>query len=134
MPAPFVNPGKDRIGEIWFEATDGPVLPLMVKYLFTSEKLSVQVHPSQADPHPLITSEGACMGLPMIYSDRIGAVGPTDIAREGENVIVYPCGDTAALNLPPRSRIANWPRAMPNLTIWPYRQAASDTPPTDGAF
>jgi glycosyltransferase involved in cell wall biosynthesis len=57
----------------------------------------VLVHPSQADPHPLITSEGACMGLPMIYSDRIGAVGPTDIAREGENVIVYPCGDTAAL-------------------------------------
>ena len=25
------------------------------------------------------------------------SVGPTDIAREDENVIVYPCGDTAAL-------------------------------------
>lgn len=53
MPAPFVNPGKDRIGEIWFEATDGPTLPLMVKYLFTSEKLSIQVHPGNADAKAL---------------------------------------------------------------------------------
>ncbi|HEX4695914.1 glycosyltransferase family 4 protein [Sphingomonas sp.] len=55
------------------------------------------VHPSGADPHPLICSEGACIGLPMILSDRIGAVGPTDIAREGENALVFPCGDIAAL-------------------------------------
>jgi mannose-6-phosphate isomerase len=38
-----------RIGEIWFEAPDGRALPLLVKYLFTSEKLSVQVHPNDAD-------------------------------------------------------------------------------------
>jgi mannose-6-phosphate isomerase len=37
-----------RIGEIWFEAPDGRPLPLLVKYLFTSEKLSVQVHPDDA--------------------------------------------------------------------------------------
>ena len=45
LPAPFVDvPGK-RIGEIWFEPP--PELPqLLVKYIFTSEKLSVQVHPS----------------------------------------------------------------------------------------
>jgi mannose-6-phosphate isomerase len=36
------------IGEIWFEAPDGRALPLLVKYLFTSEKLSVQVHPDDA--------------------------------------------------------------------------------------
>lgn len=37
-----------QIGEIWFEPpaeNDG----LLVKYLFTSEKLSVQVHPSDQD-------------------------------------------------------------------------------------
>jgi mannose-6-phosphate isomerase len=37
-----------RIGEIWFEAPGGRPLPLLVKYLFTSEKLSVQVHPDDA--------------------------------------------------------------------------------------
>jgi glycosyltransferase involved in cell wall biosynthesis len=55
------------------------------------------VHPSQADPHPLICSEGACIGLPMLLSDRIGAVGPTDIAREGENALIFPCEDTKVL-------------------------------------
>lgn len=51
LPAPFVAPQGDRIGEIWFEPP--PELPqLLVKYLFTSEKLSVQVHPSAADALP----------------------------------------------------------------------------------
>lgn len=48
LPAPFSNASSDRIGEIWFEAEQGPALPLMVKYLFTSEKLSIQVHPNDA--------------------------------------------------------------------------------------
>lgn len=51
LPAPFVNPGTDRIGEIWFESEAGPPLALMIKYLFTSEKLSIQVHPSDAEAH-----------------------------------------------------------------------------------
>ncbi|MBV9841569.1 MAG: class I mannose-6-phosphate isomerase [Sphingomonadaceae bacterium] len=36
---------KDPVGEVWFEEPDGSQPPLLVKYLFTSEKLSVQVHP-----------------------------------------------------------------------------------------
>lgn len=35
-----------KIGEIWFEAPKGISPQLMVKYLFTSEKLSIQVHPN----------------------------------------------------------------------------------------
>ena len=47
LPAPFAAPPGERIGEIWFEPP--PELPqVLVKYLFTSEKLSVQVHPSDA--------------------------------------------------------------------------------------
>lgn len=47
LPAPFAAPDGQRIGEIWFEPP--PELPdLLVKYLFTSEKLSVQVHPGTA--------------------------------------------------------------------------------------
>jgi mannose-6-phosphate isomerase len=45
LPPPFTAPDGKRIGEIWFEPP--PELPeLLVKYLFTSEALSVQVHPS----------------------------------------------------------------------------------------
>ncbi|WP_404482559.1 class I mannose-6-phosphate isomerase [Novosphingobium sp. BL-52-GroH] len=47
LPAPFTAPEGERIGEIWFEPPAG--LPdLLVKYIFTSEALSVQVHPSDA--------------------------------------------------------------------------------------
>lgn len=47
LPAPFAAPNGQRIGEIWFEPP--PQLPgLLVKYIFTAEKLSVQVHPSDA--------------------------------------------------------------------------------------
>ena len=47
LPPPFVAPEGKRIGEIWFEPPQD--LPqLLVKYIFTSEKLSVQVHPSDA--------------------------------------------------------------------------------------
>jgi len=47
LPAPFAAPAGQRIGEIWFEPP--PELDsLLVKFLFTSERLSVQVHPSDA--------------------------------------------------------------------------------------
>lgn len=51
LPPPFTGFDGQRIGEIWFEPP--PELPeLLVKYIFTSESLSVQVHPSDADaPH-----------------------------------------------------------------------------------
>lgn len=46
LSAPFSSGGL-RIGEIWFEPPAS--LPgLLVKYIFTSENLSVQVHPSDA--------------------------------------------------------------------------------------
>jgi mannose-6-phosphate isomerase len=37
-----------RVGELWFAAPDGRELPLLIKYIFTSERLSVQVHPDDA--------------------------------------------------------------------------------------
>lgn len=47
LPPPFTTPEGKRIGEIWF--VPPPELDqLLVKYIFTSEKLSVQVHPSDA--------------------------------------------------------------------------------------
>ncbi|EJL32318.1 class I mannose-6-phosphate isomerase [Novosphingobium sp. AP12] len=45
LPAPFAAPAGKRIGEIWFEPP-AALSELLVKYIFTSEALSVQVHPS----------------------------------------------------------------------------------------
>ena len=47
LPPPFATPEGKRIGEIWFEPP-AELPQLLVKYIFTSEKLSVQVHPSDA--------------------------------------------------------------------------------------
>lgn len=46
LPAPFaIAPSGERIGEVWFDPPRE--LPeLLVKYIYTSEALSVQVHPS----------------------------------------------------------------------------------------
>lgn len=46
LPARFVSDPAVRIGEIWFEHPAGEPLDLMIKYLFTSERLSIQVHPN----------------------------------------------------------------------------------------
>ncbi|MFC4292806.1 class I mannose-6-phosphate isomerase [Sphingorhabdus arenilitoris] len=48
IPGSFAVPAGQRIGEIWYEAPEGGNSPLLVKWLFTSEKLSVQVHPNDA--------------------------------------------------------------------------------------
>lgn len=51
LPAPFPAPVKGRIGELWFQPP--PQLDaLLVKYIFTSEALSVQVHPADDQAPP----------------------------------------------------------------------------------
>lgn len=42
-------PGGAPVGEVWFQMPDGEEPELLVKYLFTSEKLSIQVHPDDAE-------------------------------------------------------------------------------------
>jgi mannose-6-phosphate isomerase len=43
-----VPEGGEPVGEIWFQDPRGDDPELLVKYLFTSEKLSIQVHPDDA--------------------------------------------------------------------------------------
>lgn len=40
---PWFSRPQQKIGEVWFEG--GQPSPILIKFLFTSEKLSVQVHP-----------------------------------------------------------------------------------------
>jgi mannose-6-phosphate isomerase len=49
LPPMFDAPAGKRIGEVWF--TGAPDKPLLVKYLFTSERLSIQVHPDDEQAH-----------------------------------------------------------------------------------
>ena len=56
LPDAFPEGGGRRIGEVWFDGPEGRHPPLLVKYIFTSEKLSVQVHPDNA--------QGRARGLP----------------------------------------------------------------------
>ncbi|HEX8217351.1 MAG TPA: class I mannose-6-phosphate isomerase [Allosphingosinicella sp.] len=50
LPPPFesLSGGDGPIGEIWFEPPEG-CPDLLVKYLFTTEPLSIQVHPGAAE-------------------------------------------------------------------------------------
>ena len=43
LPPMFEVSLHKRIGEVWF--ANAPELPLLAKYIFTSERLSIQVHP-----------------------------------------------------------------------------------------
>jgi glycosyltransferase involved in cell wall biosynthesis len=52
---------------------------------------------SEWDPHPLVTTEFAMCGLPIIVSDYCGVWGDHDILQPDKNGFVYPCGDVAAL-------------------------------------
>jgi len=47
LPAPFTAAPDSKIGEIWFDPPEA-LRALLVKYIITSENLSVQVHPSDA--------------------------------------------------------------------------------------
>lgn len=50
---PFRDPpaGGEPVGEIWFQSPGDSEPDLLIKYLFTSEKLSVQVHPDDEQAH-----------------------------------------------------------------------------------
>jgi mannose-6-phosphate isomerase len=54
LPTAFAPSPEARIGEVWFEMPPGvPETSVMIKYLFTSERLSIQVHPNDAQARAL---------------------------------------------------------------------------------
>lgn len=78
----FPDPAQDGqpIGEVWFQ-TDGPDplgAELLIKYLFTSEKLSVQDHPSDEEAHArgLPRGKDECWTILTAEPGATIAVGP----------------------------------------------------------
>lgn len=99
LPKPFVAPPGERIGEIWFEPPEQSSA-LLVKYLFTSEKLSVQVHPSDDNALPGEAGKEECWYVLDAEPDAKLAIGferevaPDEIeaaARDGtiENLLTW---------------------------------------------
>ena len=80
LPAPFAAPSGQRIGEIWFEPP-GELAQILVKYLFTSEKLSVQVHPGEGD---LLPGEAAKEECWLVLDAEPGAQLAIGFRREHE--------------------------------------------------
>jgi mannose-6-phosphate isomerase len=94
LPAPFAAPDGRQIGEIWFEP---PAMldALLAKYIFTSEALSVQVHPDDAQARAaglgqngkeecwlVIAAEpGAVLGIG--FSQPLSSPAITAAARDG---------------------------------------------------
>lgn len=91
LPAPFTAPEGKRIGELWFEPPSEQS-DLLVKYLFTSEKLSVQVHPSNTNALPGEDGKEECWlvldaepgaQLAIGFNEEVGAAKIEAAARDG---------------------------------------------------
>lgn len=74
---PDPAPGSDPIGEVWFKSPGDSTPDLLVKYLFTSEKLSVQVHPddAQAQARGLPRGKDECWVILAAEPDSTIALG-----------------------------------------------------------
>ncbi len=70
-------PGAPPIGEVWFQAPGDASPDLLIKYLFTSEKLSVQVHPDdeQARARGLPRGKDECWLILAAEPDATIAIG-----------------------------------------------------------
>lgn len=81
----FADPAPDAepVGEVWFKTPGDDKPDLLIKYLFTSEKLSVQVHPNDEQAHAagLPRGKDECWVILAAEPDSTIALGtkfPTD--------------------------------------------------------
>ncbi|SMQ63832.1 mannose-6-phosphate isomerase, type 1 [Altererythrobacter xiamenensis] len=84
LPAHFGG-REEKVGEIWFDRPEEP-LPLLCKWLFTSEKLSVQVHPSdeQAQARGLASGKEECWIVTATEGDARLGIGLTQQLSDEE--------------------------------------------------
>lgn len=77
LPPMFTPPEGKRIGEVWFSGATGA--PLLAKYIFTSEALSIQVHPDdqQARARGLQSGKAECWYILDAKADAVLGIGLT---------------------------------------------------------
>ena len=100
IPAIFPNPDGRKIGEVWF--TSEADEPLLLKWLFTSERLSVQVHPDDAQAHERELPRGKTECWYIVDADPGATLGLGLVREVGEDEL-----RTAALD-GTIERLLNW--------------------------
>ncbi|KQU58042.1 phosphoheptose isomerase [Sphingomonas sp. Leaf339] len=73
-----VAAGGEPVGEVWFQEPGDTTPDLLIKYLFTGEKLSVQVHPDDVEAHKrgLPRGKDECWTILAAKPDSTIALGP----------------------------------------------------------
>ncbi len=86
LPGLFPNPDQRKIGEIWFEGPATGDWPLLIKYIVTSERLSIQVHPgdAQAIARGLRSGKEECWYILDCEPGATLGIGLTDTLSEAE--------------------------------------------------
>lgn len=77
LPQPFTaeGQGSEPIGEIWYAPGAGTGADLLVKYLFTSERLSIQVHPDDTAARRLGYASGKDEAWVVLAADPGAVIG-----------------------------------------------------------
>ncbi|MBM3926926.1 MAG: phosphoheptose isomerase [Sphingomonadales bacterium] len=82
----FADPAQEGepIGEVWFQTPGDSEPDLLVKYLFTSEKLSIQVHPddNQAQARGLPRGKDECWLILAAEPDSTIAIGTHEAVED----------------------------------------------------
>lgn len=101
LPMPFAvlldTPPLRPIGEIWFPIPVGRDMNLLVKYLFTSENLSIQVHPNdeQARARGFAGGKDECWYILDAEPDAVVGIGTTRALDGAELHSMAQSGDIA---------------------------------------
>jgi len=79
-------PEAEPVGEVWFQTPGDAEPDLLIKYLFTSEKLSVQVHPddAQAQARGLPRGKDECWLILAADTDSTIAIGTREPLSAGQ--------------------------------------------------
>ncbi len=107
LPPQFEGVAEGRVGEIWFDPPAGD--PLLVKYIFTSERLSIQVHPddSHARARGLSAGKEECWYIVGAEPDAVLGIGTRDVLNEAELAEAARSGEIEAL--------MEWHRVEPGM-------------------
>ena len=99
LPKVFGGKKREKIGEIWFAPPKGITPTLLVKYLFTSEKLSVQVHPNdrQARRQGLPNGKEECWYILDAEPDAVLGIGLTKEVSRAKLHAAVVCGEIEQL-------------------------------------
>ena len=99
LPKAFGGKQTEKTGEVWFRPPGGLATQLLVKYLFTSEKLSIQVHPNdrQAKRAGLTGGKEECWYILDAEPDAVLGIGLVKPVSEAKLRAAIAVGQAEAL-------------------------------------